>query len=103
MAAVVIFAAGILIVLSSIEGAFTATGDAEAYTRAGLLLQEKLGEIESEDAARTGKESGEFEDSGFGWETEISETNTDGLYMAVVTIKWPAEKELSAATYIRKQ
>ena len=99
-----IFSIGILLVLESLQSSFDATGSINDYTRAGLRLQEKLDDLRCEGTLMVGKDSGEFEDDEFfGWEIDISETSTNGLYEATVTIKWGRRKKLSATTYVLQQ
>lgn len=107
MAAIVIFSVGILLVIECLERSAAAARSSETYTRAGLLLQEKLAEVQCETPIKTGKEEGKFEEEEtVSWESEITETSTTNLFEAKVTIKWQGEegaKEISAITYLRKE
>ena len=104
MTSLVIFSVGIFLVLESLGKSFDAVRSIDTYTRAGLLLQEKLDEISSEESTKVGMESGEFEDDeSFSWESEVTETDTNNLYKVTVAIKWDRGKSLRAATYVCRQ
>lgn len=61
----------------------------ENRTTALYLLRLRMAEIEMVEVLETGSEDGEFgTDSRFTWTSDISETDTDGLYEVMVTVNW---------------
>ena len=61
----------------------------ENKTTAMYLLRLRMSEIEMQDVLETGTDSGEFgTNSRFAWESEIAETDEDGLYSITVTVSW---------------
>ncbi len=61
----------------------------ENRTTAIYLLKLRMSEIEMLEALETGSEEGEFgTNSRFTWTSDISETDTDGLFEVTVTVNW---------------
>ena len=76
----------------------------ENKTTALYLLKLKMSEIEMMEALEAGSEEGDFgTDSKFTWNSEIAETDTEGLYQITVTINWQErgyEESVELTTYI---
>lgn len=76
----------------------------ENRTTALYLLKLRMSEIEMLGALDVGSEEGEFgTDSRFGWISEVSETETEGLYEVIVTVHWQErgrEESVELTTYI---
>lgn len=76
----------------------------ENRTTAIYLLKLRMSEIEMLGNLEVGSEEGEFgTNSRFSWVSDISETDTDGLYEVTVTVNWQErgqQKSVELTTYI---
>ena len=76
----------------------------ENKTTALYLLKLRMSEIEMIGELEAGSEEGEFgSNSRFKWNSDISESDTDGLYEVKVTVFWQEmgqEKSVELTTYI---
>lgn len=76
----------------------------ENKTTAFYLLKLKMAEIEMVGSLEAGSEEGEFgNNSRFSWSSDISETDTDGLYEVIVKVFWQErgqQESVELTTYI---
>jgi general secretion pathway protein I len=76
----------------------------ENKTTALYLMKLRMSEIEMIGNLETGSEEGEFgSNSRFSWSSDISETDTDGLYEVIVTVTWQERSQpmtVELTTYI---
>ncbi len=76
----------------------------ENRTTALYLLKLKMGEIEMLGEIEVGSEDGEFgSNSWFQWTSDITESDTDGLYEVTVTVNWQErgqEETVELTTYL---
>ncbi len=106
--AVLILAVGLTIVVRSLGnslGTLRLSGD---YTRAMLLLEEKMWELEANSSINPGSSSGTFseEDGKFRWQITASPTNRLGLCETKVTVTWNQKgrpRDVSVVTYLRAE
>jgi general secretion pathway protein I len=63
--------------------------DANFYTAAPLLAQEKIAQIETEGVEQTGSDSGDFGDDfpRYRWESEVTETESDEFEAAAESLR----------------
>jgi type II secretion system protein I len=96
------------IALPPLISAFTRSSiwqaQAENRTMALFLLKYKMAEIESQGFPELGEDEGEFgEDSRFGWQSVVEETEAEGLRKVTVIVHWQErgrERAIGATTYI---
>ena len=76
----------------------------ENKTTAFYLLKLKMSEIEMLGEIEVGSEDGEFgSDSRFQWASDISESDTEGLYEVTVIVNWQErgrEESVELTTYL---
>ena len=76
----------------------------ENKTTALYLLKLRMSEIEMMGELDPGSEEGEFDtDSLFQWSSDISESDTEGLYEVTVTVNWQErgqERSVELTTYL---
>lgn len=92
--------------LRSFGSSLGALGSSADYTKALLLLEERLWELEAKGSIVPGTFTGEFseEDGKFRWEVKASELTEKGLCETQVTVSWQQRgrpRALSIVTYLK--
>lgn len=108
LAAVAIFSVAVVALIEGIAGSSRAQAWIENQSRALMLAQNVMEEVEYVGELKVGVDSGEFdeEDSGFTWTTEIAETEIEGLYEVHVVVAWmegQAQRDVELVTYMRER
>jgi type II secretion system protein I len=92
------------VVLYAFSNSAHTRGVADARMTAAYLLRDKMSEIEATGVPEVGQESGEFEaGTRYAWESTVADTDTEGLYDVVVTVRWMEsgrERAFSTRAYI---
>lgn len=104
--AIVLLTGGLTLVLRSFGSSLGALGSSADYTKALLLLEERLWELEAKGSIVPGTFTGEFskEDGKFRWEVKASELTEKGLCETQVTVSWQQRgrpRALSIVTYLK--
>jgi len=105
---VFVLAVGLTIVLRSFGSSLDALGTSANYTRALLLLEERLWELEAKGSIVPGTFSGGFseEDGNFQWAVKVSELPQLGLCETQVTVSWEQRgrpRAVSIVTYLKRE
>jgi type II secretory pathway pseudopilin PulG len=103
---VLILAVGLAVVVRSFGSSLDALGTSANYTRALLLLEERLWELEAKGSIVPGTFSGGFseEDGNFRWAVKASELPQIGLCETQVTVSWEQRghpRAVSIVTYLK--
>lgn len=104
---VLVLAVGLTLVLRSFGSSLDALGTSADYTKALLLLEERLWELEAKGSVVPGTSAGEFsdEDGNFRWEVKASELPQVGLCETQVTVSWERRgrpRAVSIVTYLKR-
>jgi len=105
---VFVLAVGLTIVLRSFGSSLDALGTSANYTRALLLLEERLWELEAKGSVSPGTLTGGFpqQDGSFRWEVKASELPQVGLCETQVTVSWEQRgrpRAVSVVTYLERE
>jgi hypothetical protein len=103
---VLIVATGLTVVLRSFGSSLHALGTSAEYTRALLLLEDRLWDLEAKGSIAPGVLSGKFEeDEDFRWEVEAREGTPPELCETHVTVRWERRgrpRAVSVVTYLKR-
>jgi hypothetical protein len=105
---VVILAVGLTVVVRSFGSSIHALGTSGDYSRALVLLEERLWDLEAKGTIVPGVLTGKFtdEDQKFSWEVESLEVAEVGLCETRVTVSWERRgrlQDVSLVTYLKKE
>lgn len=107
---VLILTVGLTLVVRSFSGSIASMGISHDYTRAMLLLEEKMWELEVAGAITPGLSSGRFEDAdhivAFRWELLASSCTPLDLCETTLTVSWTRggrSRAVSVVTYLKRQ
>jgi Tfp pilus assembly protein PilV len=105
---VVILAVGLTVVLRSFGSSLDAVGTSASYTKALLLLEERLWELEAKGSIAPGTSGGGFseENGNFRWEVKASDLAQMGLCETQVTVAWEQRgrpRAVSITTYLKRE
>src|SRR3989304_6997108 len=105
---VFVLAVGLTIVVRSFGSSLDALGTSANYTRALLLLEERLWELEAKGSIVPGTFSGGFSegDGNFQWAVKVSELPQLGLCETQVTVSWEQRgrpRAGSLVTYLKRE
>ena len=97
LCAILVLGVGLVGVTEAITLALRTSKDAEQHTVAVMLARGRLETLRADSLLTEGENEGEFEDafSGYTWHEAIAETDTDGLYEVVVTIRLAATGQVA--------
>ena len=106
--AILVLAVGLTLVLRSFGSSLDALGTSADYTKALLLLEERLWELEAKGSIVPGTFTGEFseEDGNFRWEVKASELAEMELCETQVTVSWEQRgrpRDVSIVTYLKRE
>ncbi len=106
--AVIILAVGLTLVVRSFGSSIHALGTSGDYSRALVLLEERLWDLEARGTITPGVLSGKFsdEDQKFSWEVEALEVAEIDLCETKVTVSWERRgklQDVSLVTYLKKE
>ncbi len=106
--AILILAVGLTVVLRSFGSSLNALGTSADYTKALLLVEERLWDLEAKGSIVPGTFTGEFseEDGGFRWEVKASELTEMRLCETQVTVSWKRRgrpRAVSIVTYLKRE
>jgi len=106
--AILVLAVGLTLVLRSFGSSLDALGTSADYTKALLLLEERLWELETKGSIVPGTFTGEFseEDGEFRWEVKASELAEMELCETQVTVSWEQRgrpRDVSIVTYLKRE
>ncbi len=106
--AILVLAVGLTLVLRSFGSSLDALGTSADYTKALLLLEERLWELETKGSIVPGTFAGEFseEDGDFRWEVKASELAEMELCETQVTVSWEQRgrpRDVSIVTYLKRE
>jgi general secretion pathway protein I len=98
----------ISIALVSLMGGFQASiqaqGEIDRRTRARVLLEQKINELESEGVFQEGFVEGVFLDHDlFQWEMDTKKTELPALYRVKVTVLWPRNGKMELMVFLRER
>jgi type II secretion system protein I len=107
LVAVAIFAIAIVAIIEGIAANSRTQAWIESESRAVMLAQNTMEEVEYVGDLRVGSDSGNYEgdDSRYGWTSEVLDGGQDGLYEVRVTVNWSegeAQRDFRLVTYMRK-
>jgi len=102
--AMVLLAAGITAALGGVSSVIETQRLSEEYTKAALLAQSILTEVEQVDGLIEGTDQGDFGEQypGWRWEREVVEAESEGLLQVTVVVYWTSgrrERSFSLVTY----
>jgi hypothetical protein len=105
---VVLLAVGLTVVLRSFGSSLNALGTSADYTKALLLLEERLWELEAKGSIAPGTFTGGFPEDGgnFRWEVRASDQPSIGLCETQVTVRWERRgrpRSVSVVTYVKRE
>lgn len=105
---VLLLAVGLTVVVRSFGSSLDALGTSANYTKALLLLEERLWELEAKGSIVPGTFTGGFsqEDGNFRWEVKASELSQMGLCETQVAVIWEQRgrpRTVSIVTYLRRE
>ena len=106
MVAVIVLAVSLAIISRSFIHSLSALKTSAQFFKGGLLLEDKMWELEQEKEISPEKEEGTFEEFGgaFRWTVEMKEMEAP-LYETLVTVGWNTgnrEETLQVTTYLSK-
>jgi len=106
LAAVTIFSVAIVAIIEGIAANTRTQAWIEDESRAAMLAQNILEEIDYVGNLRVGSDSGDFqdEDSRYSWSSEILQSDLEGLLEVRVTVSWTegeAMRDFQLVTYLR--
>jgi len=107
LVAVAIFTIAIAAIIEGIAASTRIQISTESESRAAMLAQNVMEEIEYAGSLRLESDNGEFggEDSRYSWATEVLQTDQEGLYEVRVVVGWTesgADRDFRLVTYLRK-
>jgi hypothetical protein len=105
---VLVLAVGLTVVLRSFGSSLDALGTSADYTKALLLLEERLWDLEAKGSIAPGTFTGGFpdEDGPFRWEVTASDQPSIGLCETQVTVRWERRgrpRAVSVVTYLKRE
>jgi prepilin-type N-terminal cleavage/methylation domain-containing protein len=108
LVAIVVLAVGIAGTLAALGAISSSSGAAAEYDRAALLAERQLAEIEAQEQAPSGEDSGDFgeEYPGYQWEQEVLATDVENLVEVRLTVSWGNEKarrSIQVSTYLLQE
>jgi len=106
--AILFLGVGLTLVLRSFGSSLSALGTSADYTKALVLLEERLLELEAKGSIAPGTSTGGFyEEVGkFRWEVKASELRDIGLCESEVTVLWEQRgkpRSVSIMTYLKRE
>lgn len=106
--AILVLAVGLTLVLRSFGSSLDALGNSADYTKALLLLEERLWELEAKGSIVPGTLTGGFaeENGNFRWEVHASEFPGMGLCETQVAVSWEQRgrpRAVSVVTYLKRE
>jgi len=107
LVAVTIFSVAIVAIIEGIAASTRTQAWIESQSRATMLAQNVMEEIEYVGELLVGSDSGQFadEDSRYNWSSEVLESDQEGLYEVHVVVSWTegeAQRDFQLVTYFRK-
>ena len=90
LCALVIFSVAIVAFVQAMGATVSVQADLIGRTRASMLAENILEEIQLSGIVEEDSSSGQFEggDADYGWSTDTVETDIDGLFEITVTVTW---------------
>lgn len=90
--ATIVLAVGGVAAMMAISACVRTVGDAESYSRAAMLAEMRLAELEARpDAVSSGEQQGDFgeEYPGYSWIQTVEPTDMPEVVRVTVTVTWP--------------
>ena len=108
LVAVAIFSIAVVGIIEGIAASSRRQGWIEGESRAGMLAQNIMAELEHIGEYTVGTESGQFDgaDALYTWTSEVAETDLEGLYEVRVIVAWGeggAQRDFQLVTLLREQ
>lgn len=106
--AIVLLAVGLTVVVRSVGSSLNVLGTSADYTKALVLLEEKLWELDAKGSVVPGTFTGEFSEKNgiFRWEVTASELLEMELCETQVTVSWEQRgrpRAVSIVTYLKRE
>jgi len=90
--ATILLAVGGVAAMMAISASIRTVGDAESYSRAAMLAEMRLAELEAQpETVSSGEQQGDFgeEYPGYTWTQTVEPTDLSDVVRVTVTVKWP--------------
>jgi type II secretory pathway pseudopilin PulG len=102
VATIVLFVGGVAAMMA-ISSCTRSIGIAEAYSKAALLAEQRLTELETQaDALTSGEQQGDFgeENAGYQWTQSVEPTDLTNVSRVTLVVTWPMGARLGTATFV---
>ncbi len=102
VATIVLFVGGVAAMMA-ISSCTRSIGIAEAYSKAALLAEQRLAELESQpDTLTSGDQQGDFgdENAGYQWMQSVEPTDLTDVSRVTLVVTWPMGARMGAATFV---
>lgn len=100
--ATIVLAVGGVAAMMAISSCIRAIGDAESYSRAAMLAEMRLAEIEAQpETVTSGEQQGDFgtDYPGYSWTQTVEPTDLSDVMRVTVTVTWPMGARLGQASF----